>query len=198
MSTIDERLRRSGARWRDEVDRAATDATRRRLAAQAARRRRTQRWVWAGVTVAALAAIAGPIWLGLRHTGGQNELAGSGASCAGPLMRVGGLPGDHYLRQADRHRLRPVAVSAGSAVVVGGRYYMDDCADTPGKTMAPLRSVRITLTPRGAPTRVLAVAHPHGDLAEFRVVVTIPADASGSAVLGDGGITPGVGVTIRR
>lgn len=158
--------------------------------------------------IAAAAAITGVIWQGRTH---PTSVSSGSLDCAGPVMRLGKVPGYNFHRQDPNHRPAAVVVHAGGTVTVGGRYYWDGCGDASAvrsHQVGPLKSVKITLTPglarwRGpgdglsAGTVLLGTAHPTSR-GTFLVAVPIPADAHrGLAVLGDGGVSAGIAVRVR-
>ena len=189
MPSIDDLLDAEAARWRADVD-ARFAATTFDLEPAGPRPSRRQVWGVSALGAAAAAAaitlaitngppgiggspLAGPTPERSRHLSGGG---GGSASCAGPTLSLRDAEGRRHFRPVltSDHPVRP-----GRSVVVYGYFFLRTCNDTgQGGPERPERSVRLFLRTSDGQRRLALVAHPAGQLGEFRVRVTIPADAA--------------------
>jgi hypothetical protein len=133
-------------------------------------------------TLAALAAIG---LVGSACSGSAAEgLRDSAASCAGPVVSVGGWSPAQGT----------VIVRRGQQLELRGRYFLSDCYDAgqPGSP-PPVRAVHLAFVAADGKRTPLATAHPSGALGRFATEIRVPSDAAP----GHGRITATSAVALR-
>lgn len=168
MPTIEERLRDTGRVWREHVDTTAAQES--PSPGRFAPRHQKRRIVLIAASAVVVAGVGIPVAGVVAHRAADHNTSqgGSGASCAGPQLRVVAKePGNTVTTtKASAH--------AGQDLTVVGRFYTDGCQDTNhAPTPHPLK-VHISLRGHGR-TVLLRTVQAHGELGTFRATVRIPA-----------------------